>query len=444
MNKYIYFIIVLSFCLDTEISAIAADTLSLTEVIDITLDHSYSIKIAANDAAIASANATRAAAGMLPVVSATIGQIGGLNDINQSLLSGQEINRLGAGNKQSSANIALNWTLFDGFGMFANYDRLLALKNMGELKLRSSIENTISKVIMSYCTMVRNQAMIQSSLFREELSKERLRLSVLRFSVGRSGEQDTLQASIDFQSDKTATLRIVEQYKASRLQLNNFMGGYHDTVYTVTSHFPSIHYDSTKLNEHTVIQSNIDLQAIKAGIISADAALEQVKARSYPRLSLNTAYSYNQSNNDGSFVISNQTKGASFNITAQYDVLDGFLFSQKKEIASLQLENVGIQYKELEQLLLTSFRIAKGSFDTYTAIDKLEENNVLIAKKNSEIAFEKLKQGTMSSYDFRVTQQSIYEAQFRSIQAKYERMLSLSELMKITSNFNSLLEKRTP
>ncbi len=444
MNKYIYFIIVLSFCLDTEISAIAADTLSLTEVIDITLDHSYSIKIAANDAAIASANATRAAAGMLPVVSATIGQIGGLNDINQSLLSGQEINRLGAGNKQSSASIALNWTLFDGFGMFANYDRLLALKNMGELKLRSSIENTISKVIMSYCTMVRNQAMIQSSLFREELSKERLRLSVLRFSVGRSGEQDTLQASIDFQSDKTATLRIVEQYKASRLQLNNFMGGYHDTVYTVTSHFPSIHYDSTKLNEHTVIQSNIDLQAIKAGIISADAALEQVKARSYPRLSLNTAYSYNQSNNDGSFVISNQTKGASFNITAQYDVLDGFLFSQKKEIASLQLENVGIQYKELEQLLLTSFRIAKGSFDTYTAIDKLEENNVLIAKKNSEIAFEKLKQGTMSSYDFRVTQQSIYEAQFRSIQAKYERMLSLSELMKITSNFNSLLEKRTP
>jgi len=444
MNKYIYFIIVLSFCLDTEISAIAADTLSLTEVIDIILDHSYSIKIAANDAAIASANATRAAAGMLPVVSATIGQIGGLNDINQSLLSGQEINRLGAGNKQSSASIALNWTLFDGFGMFANYDRLLALKNMGELKLRSSIENTISKVIMSYCTMVRNQAMIQSSLFREELSKERLRLSVLRFSVGRSGEQDTLQASIDFQSDKTATLRIVEQYKASRLQLNNFMGGYHDTVYTVTSHFPSIHYDSTKLNEHTVIQSNIDLQAIKAGIISADAALEQVKARSYPRLSLNTAYSYNQSNNDGSFVISNQTKGASFNITAQYDVLDGFLFSQKKEIASLQLENVGIQYKELEQLLLTSFRIAKGSFDTYTAIDKLEENNVLIAKKNSEIAFEKLKQGTMSSYDFRVTQQSIYEAQFRSIQAKYERMLSLSELMKITSNFNSLLEKRTP
>ena len=444
MNKYIYFIIVLSFCLDTEISAIAADTLSLTKAIDITLDQSYSIKIATNDAAIASANATRAAAGMMPMVSATIGQIGGLNDINQSLLSGQEINRLGAGNKQSSANIALNWTLFDGFGMFANYDRLLALKNMGELKLRSSIENTISKVIMSYCTMVRNQAMIQSSLFREELSKERLRLSVLRFSVGRSGEQDTLQASIDFQSDKTATLRIVEQYKASRLQLNNFMGGYHDTVYTVTSHFPSIHYDSTKLNEHTVIQSNIDLQAIKAGIISADAALEQVKARSYPRLSLNTAYSYNQSNNDGSFVISNQTKGASFNITAQYDVLDGFLFSQKKEIASLQLENVGIQYKELEQLLLTSFRIAKGSFDTYTAIDKLEENNVLIAKKNSEIAFEKLKQGTMSSYDFRVTQQSIYEAQFRSIQAKYERMLSLSELMKITSNFNSLLEKRTP
>ena len=444
MNKYIYFIIVLSFCLDTKISAIAADTLSLTKAIDITLDQSYSIKIATNDAAIASANATRAAAGMMPMVSATIGQIGGLNDINQSLLSGQEINRLGAGNKQSSANIALNWTLFDGFGMFANYDRLLALKNMGELKLRSSIENTISKVIMSYCTMVRNQAMIQSSLFREELSKERLRLSVLRFLVGRSGEQDTLQASIDFQSDKTATLRIVEQYKASRLQLNNFMGGYHDTVYTVTSHFPSIHYDSTKLNEHTVIQSNIDLQAIKAGIISADAALEQVKARSYPRLSLNTAYSYNQSNNDGSFVISNQTKGASFNITAQYDVLDGFLFSQKKEIASLQLENVGIQYKELEQLLLTSFRIAKGSFDTYTAIDKLEENNVLIAKKNSEIAFEKLKQGTMSSYDFRVTQQSIYEAQFRSIQAKYERMLSLSELMKITSNFNSLLEKRTP
>ncbi|MEY3311752.1 MAG: hypothetical protein RL348_1085, partial [Bacteroidota bacterium] len=42
MKKYLYYIIVLFISLDINISLIASDTLSLTQAIEITLDHSYS------------------------------------------------------------------------------------------------------------------------------------------------------------------------------------------------------------------------------------------------------------------------------------------------------------------------------------------------------------------------------------------------------------------
>jgi outer membrane protein TolC len=418
-----------------------ADTLTINRAIALALEQSYAIRIAKNDANIAKVNTSYAAAGMLPTISATAGQTGGVNTINQSLLSGQEIVRESAGNTGTNAGIALNWTLFDGFGMFANYDRLQALQNIGELRLRASMQQTIGNVMRAYCAMIRNQALIQAAIERVNLSNEGLRLASLRYSVGRSGEQEELQANVELHADSTALLRLLEQLRQSRLQLNNAIGGYADTLYAVSNEFPTFDINADILNSDLVRERNPELMAVKAGTIAADAMLRQMEARAYPTLSLNSEYNFNQASNDGSFVVSSRVRGASFALTAQYSLLDGFRLGQQIEAAGIEKQNTELQSAQVLDNLMASHGIAKGAYLTGISIVAMQEQNITLAEKNASIALERYKQGALSNYDFRISAQSVFDAKSTLAQARFEKALSALELLLLTGSLQDIINK---
>jgi outer membrane protein TolC len=417
-----------------------ADTLTVHQAISLALEQSYAIKIAKNEAQIAEVNTGYAAAGMLPIISASAGQVGGVNTINQSLLSGQEIIRESAGNSGTNLGIALNWTLFDGFGMFASYDRLQALKEVGELRLRSSMQQTIGSVLRAYCAMVRNQLLIRAAIERVDLSREGLRLASLRYSVGRSGEQEQLQASVELHADSTALMRLQEQLRQSRLQLNNAIGGHKDTLY-VSMEFPSFDITNEILNGNLIQQQNPELMAVKAGTIAADAMLKQMEARAYPRLSLNSEYNFNQASNDGSFVTSSRVRGASFALTAQYSLLDGFRLGQQIESATIEKQNTELQTAQILDNLMASHAIAKGAYHTGTSIVTLQEQNILLAEKNANIALERYKQGALSNFDFRISAQSVFDARSTLAQARFEKAISSLDLLLLTGTLQDILKK---
>lgn len=420
--------------------ALFADTLTISQAISIALDKSYAIRIAKNEAEIAKVNTSYASAGMLPSITATLGRTGGVNTINQSLLSGQEIIRESAGNSGTNAGIALNWTLFDGFGMFASYDRLQKLRDIGELRLRASMQNTIGNVLRSYCSMVRNQALIQAATERVNLSKEGLRLATLRYSVGRSGEQEQLQATVEMHADSIALMRIKEQFRQSRIQLNNALGGYQDTVYIVSAEYPLFNINEEVMKPEIIQENNPELMAVKAGTIAADAMLRQMEARAYPTLSLNSEYNFNQASNDGSFILSSRVRGASFALTAQYSLLDGFRLSQQIETATIEKQNTQLQSEQILEQLQSSHAIAKGSYLTSSSIVDLQEQNISIAEKNANIALERYKQGALSNYDFRITAQSVFEARSTLAQARFDKAVSALELLLLTGSLNELMK----
>ena len=416
------------------------DTLSVNQAISIALDKAYAIRIAKNNAEIAKVNTSYASAGMLPSITASLGRTGGVNTINQSLLSGQDIIRESAGNSGTNAGIALNWTLFDGFGMFASYERLQTLKDIGELRLRASMQQSIGNVIRAYCSIVRNQALIKAALERVNLSKEGLRLASLRYSVGRSGEQEQLQAAVEMHADSVALMRLKEQYRQARLQLNNVMGRYQDTLYAVSEEFPVFDINDEIMNSENIQRNNPELLAVKAGTIAADAMLRQMEARAYPILSLNSEYNFNQTSNDGSFILSSSVRGASFALTAQYSLLDGFRLGQQIESATIEKNNTELQTEQVLDNLQSSHAIAKGSYLTSNAISVLQEQNISMAEKNAGIALERYKQGAMSNYDFRITAQSVFDARSTLTQAKFEKALSALELLLLTGSLNEFMK----
>ena len=51
----------------------------------------------------------------------------------------------------------LDWTIFDGFSMFARYDQLKELQKFGEAELKFTILNRASDVMITYYDLVQQQ-----------------------------------------------------------------------------------------------------------------------------------------------------------------------------------------------------------------------------------------------------------------------------------------------
>jgi outer membrane protein TolC len=218
------------------------------------------------------------------------------------------------------------------------------------------------------------------------------------------------------------------------------MGGHQDTLYAVSEEFPKFDINDEVMKSENIERNNPELLAVKAGTIAADAMLRQMEARAYPTLSLNSEYNFNQASNDGSFILSSSVRGASFALTAQYSLLDGFRLGQQIESATIEKKNSELQTEQVLDNLQSSHSIAKGSYLTSNAIATLQEQNISMAEKNAGIALERYKQGAMSNYDFRITAQSVFDARSTLTQAKFEKAISALELLLLTGSLNEFMK----
>jgi len=100
----------------------AQTVLSLEEAIKITLENNYSIQIVKKSAEISSNNISPGNAGMFPKVDLNGNNSSSNNDSKLKLATGLEIDKPGNISNSLAGRIELDWTLFDGFGMFISYD----------------------------------------------------------------------------------------------------------------------------------------------------------------------------------------------------------------------------------------------------------------------------------------------------------------------------------
>ena len=109
-----------------------AQTLTLEQAIQLALKNNYDIKIAKNNLKIDERNNTIGNAGMLPIVNANINNNNTLNTINLTQANGEERELEGVRNLNLNYGVGLDWTIFDGFRMFARKEQLKTLEEQGK------------------------------------------------------------------------------------------------------------------------------------------------------------------------------------------------------------------------------------------------------------------------------------------------------------------------
>ena len=106
----------------------AQDVLTLEDALKIALENNYDIKIAKNDSKISQTNLAIGNAGMLPKVTASVVDNNGIQNLSQTRADGTTNSLDNAKNSSLTYGANLDWTIFDGFKMFAKYDQLKQLQ----------------------------------------------------------------------------------------------------------------------------------------------------------------------------------------------------------------------------------------------------------------------------------------------------------------------------
>ncbi len=143
MNKVLKFLVLFFFASPLVMSQ---ELLTVEEAVKIALENNYQIRIASNMLEIDKTGVNIGNAGMLPVVGATLNSNNSIQNSSQTRADGNLVELDNAKNNSLNYGVGLDWTIFDGFRMFARYDQLKELEKLGEAQLKQAVLTPLNAV----------------------------------------------------------------------------------------------------------------------------------------------------------------------------------------------------------------------------------------------------------------------------------------------------------
>ena len=398
------------------LSVLSAQTpYTLKSCLETGLERNYSIRIARNDERISSSNATRAAAGALPTLDFSAGYDGALSDSRTRPRAGETSSENGSYDQTVSAGLDLEWTIFEGFRIRTDYRRLQELKAQGELETRIAIEDFVASLAAEYYNFVQQKIRLKNFRYAVSLSKERLRIVEARYRIGSFSRLDLLQARVDFNADSSQYITQQELVFASRIRLNELMA-----VDSVDRHILVL--DSLIRVDETLDRRELERQMLRANASLLRSAREQtlaeldlqtLRSRNYPYLKLGAGYGYSLNRYGSGSTLQRRTLGPDAGLTLGMTIFDGNRRREQRN-ARIEIDNARLRTEQLELSLEADFSNFWQAYRNNVELLKLEEENLVAANENYEIAMERYLLGDLSGIEMREAQSTIRSfARFR-------------------------------
>lgn len=413
----------------------AQNKLTVEQAIAATIQNNFDIQLLRNDSTSYALDKLYARAAFLPRVNATTGLVNTNNNQNQRLADGTKRQSKGVRSTNLNGAVQLNWTVFDGFKMFATRDKISQFVLLGELNIKNQMVNSVAAVINNYYNIVRQKQQLKAIEEQMSINEERVKLAEKKLSVGLGAKPDLLQGKVDLNAQKAARLKqqtLIDQLKE---QLNQLMNVAMNTRYEVSDTIPFS--DNIILGDimGTVETANPQLLVTKKNIDIGKLTLKERKADRYPVVSLNSAYSYSKTENktvvNPFTLLYNQNNGFNYGVGVTIPIFNGFNVRRQIQQAQLDIDYLNISYKNQKSQIDLGITNAFKDYELQQKTLALEEENILLAKENVFIALERLRLGISTALELRETQKSLELAYDRLIAARYNTKLAETELLRL-------------
>lgn len=416
INLYVFIFLVLPLS--------AQEVLTPEKAIRIALENNYSIQVAKNELEINRTAVSWGNAGILPAVGLTANSNNSIQSTRQTRASGDVIEVDNARNNNLNYGVVADWTLFDGFRMFARYDQLQELEKLGEAELQQTILSRISNVLITYYDLVQQKQQLSALDSTMVISEQRVELAQNRFTIGRASKLEVLNAQVDINTDRTTMLRQQELYENTKIQLNELLARDPDMEFKVQEDITVDDQLFLERLEELAMAQNPSLQAQVINRNIVQLQLKQVKAGRYPTIEASTGYIFSQNKSPVGFTTFGRTEGFNYGISARMNIFDGFNQNRNEQIARLELRNSEIAIEEQSLSLQSQLHTAYQTYLTNISLTELERENEAIARENLDITMEKFRIGTIPTIEFRTAQLNYINAMVRHSNAKFQAKLS--------------------
>jgi len=427
---------ILIFLLGLSFSGLAQERLSLREAITIAMQNNYDIKISKNEINIAKNNANIGNAGMLPTIDGTYSNGGSIQNTRQTPAVGDDRVIRGAQSTNNSYGADLNWTIFDGFTMFANYDRLKELQKQGEINARLTILTTVADVTSAYFDIVRQQQLLVAADSAIDVSVWRTDIAKTKLQLGRGSKLDVLTAQVDYNTDTSNYIQIKNFLQIAKVRLNQLMVRDISTAFSVAD---SIIVDKGILFSKQAEIAELQNPSVQNAFINqkiASLTLKSIKGARYPAISLNSGYSRAKSTSPTGFNQRFAANGFTYGVTASLNLFNGFLQRQQERNAKIDIENSVLNLNKTKLDVNSQLLTAYQNYATYLDLIKLEQRNVDIAKENLEITMAKYRLGSIAPLELREAQRNAIDAQNRFIEMQFQAKIAETTLKEISGNID--------
>jgi len=419
----------------------AQQVLTLEDAIAAALRTNYDILMSRNDSASFALDNSYAWAAFIPRLNASASTVWNKNNQNVTFRkrdgSGGDSSVARDAVKTSNINygVQLNWTLFDGFKMFATRDKLAEFQALGELGVKNQIVNTVANIINNYYNIVRQKQQLRAIEEQMSINEERVKLADRKLSVGLGSKPELLQARVDLNAQIAARLQQLVLIAQLRDQLNQLIGFKAGSVYEVTDSIPI----NTNL-QFTDFATNIEntnpaLLFARKNIDIARITLRERKADLWPIVSFNSAYNFSQTDNNTVVNLNqpffNQNKGFNYGFGVNIPILNGFNTRRLIKQAQLDIRYQQLFYDNQRSLIDVGISNAFKDYEAQKQLLELEEENIQLAKENVAIALERFRQGVSTNLELREAQRSLEEAYNRLISARYNTKVAETELLRL-------------
>ncbi len=433
---------IITACTALGLYAQPAPTYTLKSCLEQGLLNNYSLRIVRNEEQVSKNNATPGNAGFLPTLDLSAGYKGSIdNTETKARATGETTKDNGVFDQTLDAGINLNWTIFDGFNITANYQRLKELAHQGETNTRIAIEDLIANIAAEYYNYVQQKIRLKNFRYAVSLSRERLRIVEERYHIGNFSRLDYQQAKVDFNADSAQYMKQQELLHTSRIQLNELMANKDvDQPFIIQDSLINV---TAALNFEELWNATLEINAslLKAEQNNTLARLDYKKvcSRDYPYVRMNGGYGYTLNKYDISANSRRSNLGLNFGVTVGFNLFDGNRRRERKN-ARIAVQNARLEREQLEQALRADLSNLWQAYQNNLQMLNLERQNLVAAKENHEIATERYMLGNLSGIEMREAQKSLLDAEERILSAEYDTKLCEISLLQISGKVARYME----
>jgi outer membrane protein len=411
--------------------------LTLEDAIATGLKNNFSIRISKNYSEVSKNNNSVGNAGFLP-------NLGISSSMRKSILTAETESDGGTvaktannGTNLLSLGASLDWTLFDGFKMFIQKNKLNQLQKQGETSARVTIENVLSEIIVGYYSIIQYKNRLKVLQDAIDFSNKRRELILRKYQIGLASELAFLQSLTDLNADSAAFMRQQVTLKNAKANLNYLLVTDPAFDFEVSDTITFLELPDYQKLSTSVSLSNAQIELAGQNSEIADMNYRLTHSPKYPQIDFFSDYNFNRSRYDYGSTSVYKSFGPVVGLGLSYSVFDGFNRRRNSANAQIQRETSDMQLQQTTKDIESQVFQLYNDYRNNLKLVKFEAENVKISRRNTFIAYEKFRLGELSDIDLRQIQIMQLEAENSLLLSQFQAKQIETELLRISGNILS-------